>query len=461
MMHGECTFLGGGGNRVNHRMGGRMIRKLLACTVAVLVTLGLTSGVAGAHPPRSPRPIIFVHGFSGSGSQFETQARRFAGNGYPADSIEAHEYDSTFTVNTTDQVYAGLDERIARILARTHADKIDLLGHSLGTFLMQGYLNSSAERAGRVAHYVNLDGATATAPPGGVPTLAVWGEGDPARAIAGATNLRLGDQSHTQTVSSAESFTAVYRFFTGRSPLTTRVRPEPPGRVRLSGRAVLFPTNVGVSGARLEIYQVAAKTGHRTTRAPLAVYPLGGDGAWGPFRAGPAARYEFALVRAGAPTHHFYYEPFRRSDRLIRLLTSLPGTGLGTHTEVGDTTTNLVVNRNKEWWGDQAQGSDQLSVNGTSVLNAANAPRAKRVIGIFAYDARLDGMTDLAAPIPYFFGQPFITGMDVSIPAAAGGRGTVSVVSRQRGGDGRIDFLNVPNRPSTTDQVSLQFDDYS
>ena len=28
-------------------------------------------------------PVIFVHGSSGSASQFESQAMRFAGNGYP------------------------------------------------------------------------------------------------------------------------------------------------------------------------------------------------------------------------------------------------------------------------------------------------------------------------------------------------------------------------------------------
>ena len=43
---------------------------------------------------------------------------------------------------------------------------------------------------------MNLDGATAAAPPGGVPTLAIWGEGPTTRAIVGATNVYLSDQSH-------------------------------------------------------------------------------------------------------------------------------------------------------------------------------------------------------------------------------------------------------------------------
>jgi Lipase C-terminal domain len=293
-----------------------------------------------------------------------------------------------------------------------------------------------------------------------VPTLAIWGEGDPARAIAGATNLRLSDQSHTQTVTSAESFTAVYSFLTGRPPRTTRILPELPGAVRLSGRAVLFPSNVGVPAGRLEVYRVDGPTGHRLTSRPAAVYPLSGDGAWGPFRALPFAHYEFAIVRDGAPTHHFYYQPFGRSDRLIRLLTSPPGQGLGELTDRSDRTANVIVNRGKEWWGDQGDGSDVLTLNGRSVLNSANAPRTKRVIAIFAYDRGLDGVTDLAAPIPAFFSQPFITGMDVHLPAAPGGVGRVSLVARPRGGNGHLDVINVPNWPSSTNSISIQVNDY-
>jgi hypothetical protein len=433
---------------------------MVATTLAVT---GLSTSTAYAHPGHraAVRPIVFVHGFSGGAQQYETAARRFASNGYPADFIEVHEYDSLFTVNTIDQIYAGLDARIARLLANTGADKVDLTAHSLGTSLMQGYLNSSPDRAARVAHYVNYDGATATALPGGVPTLAIWGEGSTARQIVGATNVYLSDESHTQTVTSAESFRTVFRFLNGRDPRTTAILPQPPGLVRLSGRAVNFPFNTGVTGAHLQVYEVNPFTGHRLSRRPLAVFPLGGDGSWGPVRARPFAHYEFAIVFDGGTVHHFYYQALLRTDRLIRLLTSPPGTGLGTQTETSDTTTNLIVSRGKEWWGDQGSGSDSLNINGTSVLNAANAPRTKRVIAIFAYDVHLDGVTDLTAPVPFFFGQPFLTGIDVHIPAAPGGAGTVRLVSRQRGGNGHVDVLNVANWPSSTNAISVQFNDFT
>lgn len=430
-----------------------MVRRFLAVVMGLLLAGGLPAPSAQAHPERL-RPVLFVHGFSGSGAQFETPARRLTGNGYPIGYIEAHEYDSLFAANTEQEVYAGLDRRIGGLLARTKADRVDLVAHSLGTRLMQTYLNSSPERAASVAHYVNLDGMPAAAPPGGVPTLAIWGEGSPERRIDGARNVYFPGQSHTETVTSAESFAEMFRFFTGHGPRTTAIVPEK--HITLSGRAVLFPSNVGAAGARLEIYRVRPGTGERRPRRPIAVYPITGDGSWGPVRARGDARYEFTLVWGERYVHHIYYQPFRRSDALVRLLTSRPGEGIAALTETSPRHTNLTISRQREWWGDQGAQGDSLTVDGTQILNAANSPRAKRAIGIFAYDAGVDGATELTAPIPAFFGTPFLTGVDLFVPA---GDRTVPLVARPRGG-GTPDVLRVPALPSDVHRISVQFDDY-
>lgn len=435
-----------------------MTRKVLAAAAAVLVAAWLPAGPAAAHPERDDRrPVVFVHGGAGSALQFQTQAKRLASNGYPVDIIEAHDYDSTFTVETTEQIFARLDARIERLLSQTGADRVDLLGHSLGTTMAHGYLATPA-RAARVAHYVNLDGRTATAPPGGVPTLAVWGEGSTARAIGGATNVYFSDQSHTQVVTSPQTFVEIYQFFTGRVPATTEIVPQPPGHVTLAGRAVIFPINVGVAAGRLEVYEVDNDTGARRHRKPTEIFPLSGDGAWGPFKGKGTSRYEFAIVRDGAATHHFYFQPARRTDHLVRLLTGIPGQGLGSLIETSEQHTALTISRNKEWWGDQGAGSDALYVNGLNILNPANSPRTKRVIGIFAYDRNVDRTTDLSAPIPAFFSQIFITGMDVFVPAAPAAGGVASVVARSR--TGGLDSLNVPNWPSADHRITIQFNDH-
>ncbi|WP_127504727.1 alpha/beta hydrolase [Actinoplanes solisilvae] len=430
------------------------MRKLLSLVAgAALAVAGLsvpTPAAAGA-AEAAFRPVVFVHGSAGSALQFRTQAKRLASNGYPARIIEAHEYDSPNIATILPQVYAGLDARIARLLETTGADRVDLLAHSLGTFVVQGYLNSAPERAARVAHYVNLDGRPAAAPPGGVPTLAVWGEGDPARAVAGGTNVSFPGQSHTQTVSSVESFREIFRFLRGREPRFRAVVPER-GPARVSGRAVIFPSNAGLTGATLEVYPVGPLTGRRLSARPAYTQPLAGDGAFGPFPLRGDTRYEFAVVRPGVFTHHFYFQPFLRSDSFLRLLAGRPGEGLGALVETGERHVALTFGRQKEWWGGEG---DQLWINGRNTLNAATAPRAKRVIGIFAFDRHGDGVTDLTAPLPEFFAQTFITGADVYVPA---GRGIVSIIARQRGG--ALAVVPVPAWPSSRHRISVEINDF-
>ena len=276
----------------------------------------------------SLRPIIFVHGGSGSGAQFESQAQRFTSNGYPHNIIAVLEYDSSHFTALVPQIYANLDQLIASLLQETGADQVDILGHSLGTTLMFGYLTSTPERAAKVAHYVNIDGQRTL--PDGVNTLALWaGRGVPGRTMVGATNVTIPDVTHVQCATSAESFVEMYKFFTGEPPATKDIVPEPPGKVRLVGRAVLFPQNSGAEGRTLQIWRVDADTGARMDKKPKAVFAIGPDGNWGPFKAKGGQHYEFALVLQGAFTHHLYYEPFFRSDYLIRLNTEEPGTGLG------------------------------------------------------------------------------------------------------------------------------------
>ncbi len=405
-------------------------------------------------------PIIFVHGGSGSGAQFESQAQRFTSNGYPPNYIAVLEYDSSHFATLVPQIYANLDQLIASLLQETGADQVDVLGHSLGTTLMFGYLTSTPERAAKVAHYVNIDGQRTL--PDGVNTLALWaGRGLPGRTMVGATNVTIPDVTHVQCATSAESFVEMYKFFTGEAPATKDIVPEPPGQVRLAGRAVLFPQNSGAEGRTLQIWRVDGDTGARIDKKPEAVFPIGTDGAWGPFKAKGGQHYEFALLLEGAFTHHFYYEPFFRSDYLIRLNTEDPGTGLGAvlEPETSDDTSDLIFIRYKEFWGDQGVENDTLLIDGVNVVNAAICPISRLVNAIFSYDNNLDGVSDLSAPI-FPFGLPFLTGVDLFIPGADPPNATISNVLTPRSGGGIEEVVNVPNWASSNHRTTIQFHDY-
>lgn len=434
------------------------VRHRWAALVLALVVTGFSATVsvlpASKAVAATPRPIVFVHGAAGSAAQFQTQAKRFASNGYPATLIDGIDYDFSFANESSTAVLNRLEQRISTLLEQTGADKVDLVAHSLGTFLSHSYLDTPS-RAAKVAHYVNLDGATALRQPGGVPTLAIWGEGSILRRIGGATNVYQRDQSHTQTVTSVQSFTQMYRFFTGSAPQTTAVVPQS-GAVQVSGKAVLFPSNAGASGMTVTVYEVAATTGQRIGGA-VATYTVGADGSFGPFTANPAARYEFALAQGQGQTQHHYYQPLQRTDRLVRLLTNRPGEGIGARVPVSSRHSALSISRYKEWWGDQGTSGDTLAINGTNIVNAVTAPRDKRAIGIFAHDQNADGRTNLAVAIPDF-DETFITAADIYIPASPNGTGTATVVAQSRAGGGTHQFV-VPNWPSNTDRISINVPD--
>ena len=102
--------------------GGITVRRALLRIIIVLALafggLAVANAAAGGWGSDSSggqrlRPVVFVHGFSGSGAQFESQALRFTSNGYPSQFIAVLDYDSLFGIETRDDVFARLDGRIA------------------------------------------------------------------------------------------------------------------------------------------------------------------------------------------------------------------------------------------------------------------------------------------------------------------------------------------------------------
>ena len=297
---------------------------------------------------------------------------RLTSNGFPQRFINVLEYD-TFTSldETIDEVHASLDALIERVKAQTGKSRVDVLGHSRGTTVMHEYL-ASPERAASVRRYVNIDGRTSDSPPGGVKTLAIWagvrsldpGE-EPTREIGGAQNVTIPNQTHVQVATSEESFTPMFRFLVGEKPETDEIK-KGKREVKIAGRAVIFPQNTGVpAGTQLEVWRLKPATGERKGNQPVEAPDLAADGSWGPLKLLRDKRYEFALTRLDGVVHHVYPEPFRRNDRLVRLLSSVPGEGIELLLEPNDANSGMVITRYKEFWGDHGGGrNDVLTVEG-------------------------------------------------------------------------------------------------
>jgi pimeloyl-ACP methyl ester carboxylesterase len=428
----------------------------------VLAWLLVAAPVAGAKPKSQPafgqNPILFVHGIEGSGAQFESQKMRFMSNGYPQRWFDEVDYNSTRAVADKSEVHQQIDDAIAALKQRTGRSKVDVVAHSLGTSVMYDYLTNgamAAQRRANVAHYINVDGQSQNP---GVPTLAVWaGRGTPGRHMDGAQNVTIPNQTHVQTCTSAESFVAYYRFLTGRRPAHDIVPQK--GTIQIAGKALNFPENRGVLGATVQVWPLHAD-GTRSTAAPLHSIAITdgsqGGGAWGPVTVQSGQRYEFALVRPALPTLHIYYEPFVRSDYTLRLLASP-----AVEAYVGERPGSMsAVNiRYKELWGDQGAQNDQLLIDGVNICTATLCPISKQVNAFFAFDRNRDGQTDLSSPDPVLGRLPFIQGADVYTRASSPPDDTASWQLISRGG-GPVRTLNVPNWDSTTDGVTLQWNDF-
>jgi Lipase C-terminal domain len=456
----------------------RIARRQTAVLALTLFALLALASPPPSHAQQSSgdhNAVIFIHGYSGSGAQFESQKLRFVENGYPQSYVRVLDYNSapaTPVPGATglnpagiqvieQQLFPRLDQLVADLKAETGRSQVDLTAHSLGTTLMHDYLNSSPTRAANVAHYVNLDGRTATTPPGGVSTLALWGSkgplSPPNRSITGATNVTIPDSTHVQVATSPVSFGEMYKFFNGgQAPATTDVVPEK-GKITLAGKALSFPDNDGMPGAVVQVWPIDDATGQRTSTTPLASYTTDGSGDWGPVAVQAGRRYEFALIRQGAPVHHFYYEPFLRSDDLLRLLESdvlRTAAGGPSPNSVG-----LVAIRYKELWGDQGAENDALTLNGIDVCNAVICPLSGLVNALFAYDRGQDGKTDTSQKDPVYSRITFVSGVDVFMPAQSPPVGKVTLTLRSRGG-GPTRTITFPNFPSSTDVNTIQLNDF-
>jgi hypothetical protein len=208
------------------------------------------------------------------------------------------------------------------------------------------------------------------------------------------------------------------------------------------------------------VWNINQSTGQRIGTNPIASFAIGSSGDFGPVTVQSGRRYEFAEVRPGFPTHHFYYEPFLRSDHLVRLLESDALRALGGPPDPRFVA--MVIIRYKELWGDQGPEDDILKINGLSVCSSTTCPLSKEVNGLFAADFDHDGKSNTSEIWPpYNNASPyFISSVDVFAPAASPSTGEATVSLQDRG-KGPLHTIGFPNFPSTTDVVTVQFDDFT
>jgi pimeloyl-ACP methyl ester carboxylesterase len=409
-------------------MAKRWIWPFLAAAVAAACGGSSKSGTAGdlscpvvvaeADCDRSQRPFVFVHGTFGSGDNFAHVARLLGSNGFCQDRIIAIDYNS---LGDRPAENGQLDAAIDQILAETGFDQVDLAGHSQGTAHCGAYLSDPAHRA-KVAHYVNFSGSPDV---GDVETLSLSSEHDLGNRPHHATGSRVTavtfvDQDHFAVAASTRSFVELYRYLRGEDPAYTEVQCGEE-MVTVEGVAESFADNVRMTG-QVEIRAVGDTP--RAVGDPVLTVTPGADGHFGPFQLQRGPVYEFKAFDAdGELVGYQYFTPFKRSNRLVRLLSPSPNPAIAA------ASTDLVVHSPNHvalvvrWYGGalrQDLGAS-LTIDGTEVLTSENAGEAALqtpalaggVVGFFLFDADLDLTTDLGLVAS----APFLSFTDVFMDA--------------------------------------------
>jgi hypothetical protein len=415
--------------------------------------------VADADCDKNQRPFVFVHGTFGSGDNFAHVAALLGSNGFCQDRIVAIEYNSL-----GDQPGANgeLDAAIDKVLADNPGfTQVDLAGHSQGTRHCGIYLQDPAHAA-KVAHYINFSGTPAV---GDVETLSLSSEHDlgqmPHHATGShVTTVTLKDEDHFAVAASTRSFIEVYKYLRGEEPKYTAVQCGE-DQVTIEGIAETFADNMPLTG-KIEIREVGDTPRAAGSVVALEVPDAGGH--FGPLHLRRNVAYEFkGFDEQGTLIGYQYFTPFKRSNRLVRLLSPSRNPVIA-----GSSTDHVVRGPNHvavvARWAGGAFRQDlgaSLTIDGAEVLTSENAGTDALnvqvlnggVVGLFMYDANTNGQTDLGLAYSTFFIAFTDVFMDATTPKfvelsfTPGSEDSASVGNR----------VKIPNWPSSDAQVLVMF----
>lgn len=134
------------------------MRRAALAAIALVLVLAVTACGPTVRPTGAPSgktPVIFVHGFSGSPSMWDTAANAFKAAGYTAGDITEISYDSNQSAATA---AAQLATEIDYLRQFTGKDKVDIVSHSFGSMVSR-WCVELGNCKNKVSHWMSLAGA--------------------------------------------------------------------------------------------------------------------------------------------------------------------------------------------------------------------------------------------------------------------------------------------------------------
>ncbi len=368
-------------------------------------------------------PIVFVHGFMGSGDNWASQIQRFSSNGFCEDRLFVFDWNSIGGGQNTASL---LDSFINTVISKTKSAQINLVGHSAGGGICYAYLKDSLH-AVKVAHYVHIGSMKMKAPAGPhaeVPTMNIYSNDDKVMRngadIPGATNVQQTGNDHMQVATSAPSFTAMYHFFTGSNgAINTNIETSKGFYKSIGGKAVLLAENTPLAFDSFRVNLINPANGklHKNGDANynyVGWTSFGKDGSFG-FQLNKESFTEFEVHPKNGRNIFYYFEPLLRNNKNV-YLRALPSTGMAAsmlgNIPNDDKQTVLVI-----FTANNAviAGRDSLAIDSIPLSLPNLMPGSKTAIACFLFD---DGDEKTSGkPIKSLSMAPFLAGVDVFIKA--------------------------------------------
>lgn len=128
-------------------------RKLTAFVAALAISLSGTALWASA--ASAVDPILFVHGYSRSASDWNTMIGRFEKDGWTKSQLSAYNYNtSQSNITTAEKV---VKTEVEKLLKSTKATKVDIVAHSMGSLNTRWYIKFLSGES-KVDDWVSLGG---------------------------------------------------------------------------------------------------------------------------------------------------------------------------------------------------------------------------------------------------------------------------------------------------------------
>jgi triacylglycerol lipase len=124
---------------------------------AFLATLAICVAGVAISPASSLAvdPILFVHGWSGSASNWSTMISRFEKDGWTKSQLRAYSYNTSQSNKTTAETI--VKSEVEKLLASTGAAKVDIVAHSMGSLNSRWYIKFVGGES-KVDEWVSLGG---------------------------------------------------------------------------------------------------------------------------------------------------------------------------------------------------------------------------------------------------------------------------------------------------------------